>query len=836
MTLRKKISETIKSIKMLKQQGGSVLIISALMLPLMLGCLGFAYDFGNLYMHKSRLQNMTDAAALAGGYAFLESRQKTQSRDTVDNITKVIEDAQINANKLELTYKRNERPIRSKSLHPDADKAADDYIMNNIDNLGTSVTSDVYSHRALNSEGSDPRTFYRVGLYEDVPLPFLSILIGKDKQKVRAGTVVIADDGKGFPVGKSLFDNLFTVGEEGITVKDGVVYDSNKDTSLKPSDDGAAVIQATFDGDIVIATDQNKWNSTNKGDYFYTEAEKNYQLGDEQGQQHSIDDINTNQPNMGGKAVRDKSLTIDNNVSGFLSKLERQHFDLKRNVLKDNTKYNTIVAKNLNNSLRNDVNFLDKHYTITTTTSTSPTNETLATTEIQYYHEDSNKLVFCVPRKEGDYRGKAYEKVKGTTTTYYSLLSEGYNFKYYNDKNVLQDPVTCFTYVVDEGVNHEGGGNQIFCKYNSGNDTWTFYRKIVTISDDSTREVEYRQLYADKKANHHDLQKLPDENGKKSWSYRFPTANDEEFRFTIKTETIENTTSKRVQVNAAQITNSNVFHWENDGWKNDPQNIPLTLEVNGLEGNDYYPLYIILTGNEGTPISIKVTESNDRPIIFCNLTTNEIKFIIGNSEKLVSFKGMIYSPYARVVNAPLGVSTGGGKFKGNIVAKELEIQDSSINWVHQNFLENDSDVNTVLDDAALAQENRKKLAETKAKEYLSAKLAEYAPEQNIDIYDVWNKPEWFSGITDISLKNLIKRLWSEARQQMWEGTGEEAGLDMPDWPWKDGGKPTDTDKHHYNISDSDNSSIGEKVRIINFRTEYTIKPYVDPFTTLRLLD
>ena len=834
MTLRKRLSETIKSIKMLKQQSGSVLIISALMLPLMLGCLGFAYDFGNLYMHKSRLQNMTDAAALAGGYAFLESRKKPEKRDTIDDSEVAL------MGRAEVTYIKDV-PVNARGgKHPDADKAADDYIKKNIENLGTTVTSDRFSHYALKSKGAmststelsgdishigHPRTFYRIGLYEDVPLYFLSVLIGRDKQRVRAGTVVLVDDGKGYAVGKSLFDNLFTVGEEGITVKDGVVYDSNNNKDLTPSENGAAVIQATFDGDIVIAVKQEDWNSTKTGDDFYSEEEKSFQSDDGQG--HSINDMNTNYPNMGGKAVRDNSLGIDSSVAGFLSKLERQHFDLKRNVLKDNTKYSTIVAKNLNNKLQSEVNYLSNHYTITTTTPATPT--TPEKTDIQYYHDPDkkgNKLVFCVPRSDVDpyCRGKVYERVKDTTDLYYSLLSEGYKFKYYNDKSALTE-TTCFTYVYDDKQ------NQIFCAYNSGKDTWTFYRKDVTINADSTREVKYWQLYADSKTNHHDLEELPEENGSRRWSYKYPTVNDLEYTFTIKKETIEGEQSRRVQVNEPQITNSNVFHWESDGWKSNADTIPLTLEVSELAGGDYYPLYIILTGNEGTPININVTKSNERPVIFCNLTTNEINFKIvnPNENEVVSFKGMIYSPFAKVVNAPLASeSTGGGKFIGNIVAKGLDIKDGSINWTHHNFLANDSDLNTVSDDVALAQEQRKERAETNAREYVNKYLTS---EDQISEED-WNNPDWFSRLTDNTLKAAVKTAWSKARKDLLK----DLGLDMPDWPWKDGGKPTDLNNHHYSISENESDFVGEKVRIINFRTEYRTDPYIDPFTDLELFD
>jgi len=57
MTLYEKILERMKNIKFLKQERGAIFVLTALLLPLMFGFLGFAYDVGNLYMHKARLQN-----------------------------------------------------------------------------------------------------------------------------------------------------------------------------------------------------------------------------------------------------------------------------------------------------------------------------------------------------------------------------------------------------------------------------------------------------------------------------------------------------------------------------------------------------------------------------------------------------------------------------------------------------------------------------------------------------------------------------------------------------------------------------------------------------------
>ena len=163
MTLQKKIAETIKAIKILKQQSGSILVISAIMLPVMLGCLGFAYDFGNLYMHKSRLQNIVDAAALAGGRAYLKSQEKSAGRDETDKVPG------LNGNENEIAYHVGDsvesiEEKRGNTLHADADRAADDYILKNLVNLGTTVKSDIFSHYALRAEGMSSKVFYRVGI------------------------------------------------------------------------------------------------------------------------------------------------------------------------------------------------------------------------------------------------------------------------------------------------------------------------------------------------------------------------------------------------------------------------------------------------------------------------------------------------------------------------------------------------------------------------------------------------------------------------------------------------------------------------------------------------
>ena len=50
----------------LNHQKGSVLALLAILLPVLLGFTGLAVDIGRLYMEKGRLQNIADAAVLAG--------------------------------------------------------------------------------------------------------------------------------------------------------------------------------------------------------------------------------------------------------------------------------------------------------------------------------------------------------------------------------------------------------------------------------------------------------------------------------------------------------------------------------------------------------------------------------------------------------------------------------------------------------------------------------------------------------------------------------------------------------------------------------------------------
>ena len=136
MSFYDKVLEQVKNISCIQKERGAIFVLTALLLPIMFGCLGIAYDVGNVYMHKARLQNVTDAAALAGGRAYLDSQKKTTgTKDAIDD------DSNGHDSDNPFTYTIAGRSNRSADgitydnssrKHAEADKAADDFIYNNI--------------------------------------------------------------------------------------------------------------------------------------------------------------------------------------------------------------------------------------------------------------------------------------------------------------------------------------------------------------------------------------------------------------------------------------------------------------------------------------------------------------------------------------------------------------------------------------------------------------------------------------------------------------------------------------------------------------------------------
>ena len=281
MSFYDRFSEKVKNMNCIKKERGAIFVLTALLLPIMFGCLGIAYDVGTVYMHKARLQNVADAAALAGGRAYLQSQTKTNGKDSVDGTMDyqskdiancTYKTGRITADGKDIVYEYklgNRQTIDRGELtkHPDADAAADNYIYNNIVNLGNTVYADRYSHFALNYGSADSKIFYRIGLYETVPLRFLPVITNKYSETVRAGAIAYVEPGGtvstegGLKINAdsigSVFDNLITY-EKSLNMRHTSQYDVGSQTFT---------VNASFNGDIVYThlnglTDEGEASTT----------------------------------------------------------------------------------------------------------------------------------------------------------------------------------------------------------------------------------------------------------------------------------------------------------------------------------------------------------------------------------------------------------------------------------------------------------------------------------------------------------------------------------------------------------------------------------------------
>lgn len=198
------------------RQKGQILVFTAVLLPLLMAACGFTVDFGNMYVHKSKLQNAADAAAIAGGYAF---------RDNKENIDK----------------------------HPKADKASEESAKSNLtkfDGIGQHYQARVDKAGVI---------YYRVELSESVPVYFLRLFGVGDSTTVSADSIAsIVNLGGGK---NNIFQNLFSFGSGG--------FKSIND-SQNPDNAGISLIgeSSFYQGDIRgIGSDAKMPISGPTGDY-----------------------------------------------------------------------------------------------------------------------------------------------------------------------------------------------------------------------------------------------------------------------------------------------------------------------------------------------------------------------------------------------------------------------------------------------------------------------------------------------------------------------------------------------------------------------------------------
>ena len=177
-----------------RAQKGQIIVFTAVLLPLLIAATGFTVDFGNMYMHKSRLQNAADAAAIAGGWAYCKNNNSKSYADSAAN-------ASVDAN------------------FPSV--AANDRLYK----VGKNKSGDI---------------FYNVRLTSTVPVYFLSYFTGVDDNvDINAdSTAKISRSTSGQTSGNGLFDALFKFSDGGFRSinanqnPDNITVSSIKDSSF----------------------------------------------------------------------------------------------------------------------------------------------------------------------------------------------------------------------------------------------------------------------------------------------------------------------------------------------------------------------------------------------------------------------------------------------------------------------------------------------------------------------------------------------------------------------------------------------------------------------------
>lgn len=634
MILRERFKCLLKNLKYIKQERGAVFVLTAILLPVLFGCLGIGYDVGNVYMHKARLQNATDAAALAAGEVF-----KNPPADD-PQYTDLLKGKQ----------------IQLLNNHQAADRVAGEYIQKNEINLGNPIT--IVERSALGYK--DPSTqsgntttakttiFYRVIATEEVPLHFLPVILGMQNspQKVKATSVARIETttnttqtggGGGTPTpvsNPSIFDNLYT-------------YSEYFDSGLTNANNN---ITMTFEGNMVFTYG----NGSSTQEHFY-DMDKilahNPQVAD-----HLFNDSHAN-PNVivhgGGvphwEAVNDPIIDTYYNttayVEAFRSKLLQPHVEVKKDSCTEDEKFTLTNLNNPNSGLYKQRVVIDGH-------SVQQNNGTL-------YVKDGNNY-YAVDITENDYM-------------YYREGNENYKVSYIEIPNFGM--VKCVRIGgKDFLINAAGGRSNCYVS-----NEFDQYSMVIDIPGDGKHPLIFNNgqwKYGESDGQGHFntwhnvvSQHLSNGSFPASAVSRFDPINDKSYEKQIST---------------------NIFHIAYDSKYYNGHNVDLTLNGAITIGDVNEPIYIII--DESINDSINVTiKNNVRPVILVYFGTSNIKLELKGSSSDVT-KLTVYAPYGSVGSSPDGAPIHmEGSYYGNIIAKRIAIEASgnSGEWHQQNFLQND---------------------------------------------------------------------------------------------------------------------------------------------------
>ena len=796
MILRERLKSLLKNLKYIKQERGAVFVLTAILLPVLFGCLGIGYDVGNIYMHKARLQNVADAAALAGGRAYLESQEKTTG--PIDNIDE--NDAGHNSDN-PFTYTIAGRSNRSvdgitynSRKHADADKAADDYIYNNMINLGETVYADKYSHYAMKGKkrsgtGEDQtetvatEIFYRIGLYETVPLYFLPVITNRNQETVRAGSVVVVVQGTTTdnPGGTviidpnstfSIFDNLFT-------------YSDTFHTRHTDHNQNDEVITG-FVGDMVYTHGSNDYS------YFYT-------LQDHNLTKHYFKTLGTHTDNTINDTVINTAFDTTAYIEAFQKKLLEPHVDIHDQKLS----FSDLTALNgnglINNSCESYIN-----------------GQRVSRIGDLYYPLDENGN-----HKTLSLNGETYD------ICYRLMPPEAWNSPYVLCAKQRQVVTTSETGTFAQGP---GVKTQTTLKYFLLNNNSQITNCFI---EESSTEIKY-QYWTD--GPHNETKAYIENNGVKYTLHcdngTF-TYGDSYLPVSTLLEPNVDLSSPIQQSSITSVSHSggdsNVFHASKYFVQGNVQNLEIAIDSE-LSGDT--PIYVI-ANSDIELVKITGNASNNRPLILVYLGSGNIQFTSYTGQH---FKGTIYAPYATI--KPLKLDTGGQTFSGSIITKNLDIEgtEKKSTFEQVNYLRDDVDVKAVADVIKDSMINAsQQLTDTYLQQLadsfngLSYTEGENGPTHTLSVTkDNLADMNWYNNLSYWEKQGLYNK-W----KVLYENETDPNKKNLL-WLWSDVFK-----KNESSSEGGSSETTAETLRLINFRTEYQPKDngsehVVDPFTLVTL--
>ena len=266
-----------------RRQKGQIIVFTAVLLPFIIAMCGLTVDFGNMYVHKSKLQNAADAAAIAGAYAYAENNEST-------------------------------------TTYPKARAASQNSLDTNLPD------TTLASGKCKPIESTDGKIYYGVKISENVPIYFLRLFNVGDTAEVAADAYAsISNTGGG-----GIFQNLFSFGSSGFSS----INDSQNPDNTSISDIGQSSI---YEGDIKgIGSDANMTKNY-RHELLTKKTLDEYKKGNLQVVQDAIDKqdgtitnknqpynkLSTTEPKEDGYYTtpeKDTSTTLDSELEAIVSK------------------------------------------------------------------------------------------------------------------------------------------------------------------------------------------------------------------------------------------------------------------------------------------------------------------------------------------------------------------------------------------------------------------------------------------------------------------------------------------------------------------------------------